>query len=370
MPVATKTKTSKTEGTSSVSASIATLKKLAPGAYKKNRDKPAEAKGRIDLPTGITRGVAQFTSYKFGKTKEGNNKGSLYLTLTGIVKRPEDCAGLRADKQMYFTPTKGTKERPGKSVEDLVDEAMNQLKLLGADLEGTDWDDLGPILDGLVTEGPHFYFHTWKGEATKAYPNPRTRTEFDGLATGFVDDGEASDVEVEDEEEEEVDDDASDKGEGDTSEDEDDASEADDESGDDDEAEAEEFVDYLALGKKADKKNQEAQALLTSAAEDNDISTDDYGTWSEVATALVSAQMAAAEEIDSRLFKDEDEEEEEAEVTLEKGDVMKYKPKGAKKASQVEVIKVLPKAKTCDVKALDTDKVYKAVPWSELVSAE
>ena len=87
-------------------------------------------------------------------------------------------------------------------------------------------------------------------------------------------------------------------------------------------------------------------------------------SWADVVEMIREAQGASEEEAEEET---EEEEEEAEEITPNKGDVYNYKPPKSKKTVEVEVIKVLSKAKTCDVKNLDDGKsIYKAVPWSQL----
>ena len=193
---------------------MAKLKKKSKGAWKRSRESAPAAKGSM-LPDGIVRGVAKLSSYKFDEDKNGNP----YFMLTGIVVEPSELAGQRATASHFI------KETQSKTVEQKLDGLSSDVQLLGGDVDGTEIDDLPGIIEGLVAEGPHFFFNTWKPD------NGQTMVFIQGLA----DDWEPEEEDADEEEEDDADEDSED--EEDEDEDEGDAEEADAEDEEDEEDE-------------------------------------------------------------------------------------------------------------------------------------
>jgi len=182
---------------------LAKLKKRAKGAWSRSREQAPKAKGS-QLPGGIIRGVAQLSSYKLDEDKNGNP----YFMITGIVKSPEELAGARAMVSHFIRVTQARGGRPGKSVEDKLNELSSDLQLLGIDVEGIDLDDIPDILKARVAEKPHFYFNTFAPPPTKDNPSPGTFVFVQGLAEDWEDDdGEEEPEDEEDDEEPDDDDD-------------------------------------------------------------------------------------------------------------------------------------------------------------------
>ena len=358
--------------TNPAAAAIAAMNKVAPGADKEYRDKPAESKGGM-LPAGL-RGIAELTGFKFDVKAEGFNKGKAFVAFRGAVKKCVDAQGNDYRGSLFyhevtFADGRGFGDKPGKKAKAKVDEAMNTMKLLGADLSDSVAKDWTRIMAAVIDERVHFHFRTWAMEPTPAQPNPRVNAEVIRVAEDFQDDeaGEEvvdnTEVEVVAEEEEVVE-------------------EAGEEVVEEEVTESEEGVDYVALGELADSTNKkrakeakEAAATLQTAAEEVGLDFEALGSWSEVAEALASAGGETADEGEAE---EEPEAEPEAEaepeqVTPVKGDVVEYKPvdpktkKPFKKAVQCEVIKVYGPKRKVDLKNLENGKtLYKDVSWDNL----
>ena len=185
-------------------ALFAEVDKKAPGVYAANREKEARVSGGR-LPPGIEGGVAQFTDWVMAKTKD--DRKTAYLTFTGVVKKPEELAGLQTRYTVWFEDSQDGKTK----VADRVDEAMNMAKLLGAELPEGSFKDMPKALDVLKEDGPHFRFRTWQGKATKKYPNPKVKEEWlqsfeydDDSVEEVVEDSTVTDEEVEETVEEET----------------------------------------------------------------------------------------------------------------------------------------------------------------------
>lgn len=294
-----------------------------------------------DLPAGISGGVARLVMCKFDTYKEGDNKGKPYFMAAGVVVSPKEfdgqiIEGLRT--QIGPEPLCDTPKSQGKrkTVGDRIAWVLNELRKLGVETEGVEIDDLDSIVEQLQEDGPHFRFRTWKGKATKQYPDPRTQHVWNGLAEGYeggdstadvIDNTDASEEEVEVEEEEE--------------------------------ASEEEEVSLEELGAAADDGDSDAIDQLTELAESLEIDHESLETYAMVAEAIAEAQEGGEEEEEA-----EEEEEEESSEPLAKGDVCHYKPPKGRKLIECEVTSVLTKAQTYTLKNLDDNKtIYKSVPW-------
>ena len=132
-------------------------------------------------------------------------------------------------------------------------------------------------------------------------------------------------------------------------------SEASEEEEEEEEASDEEEIDLDALGASADDSDGEAIEKLTELAKEYELDPDDsetYPDWATLATAIGEASQAG---------------EEAEEFTPTKGGIYMYKPKGAKKAIEVEVTMV--GGTTVTAKSLDDGKIFKSVPHEELTVA-
>ena len=106
--------------------------------------------GGGDLPAGIDAGKAQLIEAKLDEHKEGENKGKIYMMLTGIVVEPQQYAGLRAMKLIGLYDGK-----PGpnqKKQADRIAEALNEMRKLGVDTAGLSLDDWEAALEALKHE--------------------------------------------------------------------------------------------------------------------------------------------------------------------------------------------------------------------------
>jgi hypothetical protein len=298
--------------------------------------------------------ICQLTKCYFAQYEKGDNKGEYYFRAEGVVVSPSevivDAAGnvaakgntakIEGKQTSIMEPVCETKGRSRESIEDHVEWILNEMRKLGADTKGATGEDLEGLAAALVEEAPYFRLRTWRGEATKQYPNPRTNEVWQGAVEytpgeegdAVEDNTEEGDEEVETEEEP---------------------------------SEAEE-LDLEALGAAADEGDEEAQATLSEQAAEAGLDPDDYTTWADLATALLEAGS-------------EEEEEEATEIEAtgdpEAGEVWEYIPidpktkkKGKKKVS-VEVMSVVKGKKLATVKNLDDGKtLYKNVPWAELTA--
>lgn len=217
----------------STSRVLSKIKKKSKGAWKKSRSKEAQARGQ-QIPGGIIRGVAQFSKYNISETED--SKKTPYITLSAVVKEPEEYAGCPLSITHRFEET----ERA--SIEDKMDKFSSDLQLLGVDTEEITEDDWEDALKGLKQEGPHFYFNTrsWSFKNKDGETVDGVSIFIQGLAEDWDED---EDVTIEEEAEEESDEEA--EPEDDEEGDEDDADqEPEEEEGDEEEAEEEEDEDW------------------------------------------------------------------------------------------------------------------------------
>ena len=302
-----------------------------------------------NLPGGITGGVAKLVEAKIGVFKTGDNKGEKHVFLSGTVVEPKKAmnevkawkddrvvtvSNTEMEVEGLFTkqtlPLCEVTRKNGDVVEldDNVESALNEVRKLGGEdcTEGIESpEDLIEVLNSLKGEDIYFKFSTTASDPSAEYPDkPRIWHNWRG-STDYVEDDDDSTV---------------------------DDTEDDD---DDDDDDSEEFS-LLELGKRADDEDESCQLKLQELAEKAGIDADDYPKWSEVAEALES---------------DDDDEEDDPEdddepVTPKKGEVFKYKPPRARKATDSEVMAVFSGKETCNLKNLDTGKTYKGVAWGEL----
>lgn len=372
--------------------------------------------GGGDLPAGIELGIAQLATCKFGVYEKGDMKGEYFFMASGIVISPKKHEGIPVQglrTTIGPEPICETPNRSRKTVEDHIAWVLNEMRKLGVDTSELTADDLETTAQALQETKPHFRFRTWAGEPTKEYPNPRTNHQWSGVVDYEEAEEEAEDEVVDNTEEEEAAEEEVEEEVEETEEEE--ASE-----------EAEEEVDYLELGRQADKKDTDAEAQLAEKALEVGIEQDDIDSaknWVAVAKMVIAAIEASGEEEEAgeeeaedldalgaaadesdgdaidRLtqlaeengldpndgesypdwatlataigeaqgvegeVEEEAEEEEAAEPAV--GEVWYYKPKGAKKAVECEV--TLVGKTTVNLKNLDDGKtVYKGVPFDQI----
>lgn len=329
----------------SVSRTMAKMKKRAKGAWDRSRKKAARAKG-AQLPDGIVRGVAQFTDYKLAEDKKGNP----YVILQGTVKEPEDCDGLTAQRAHFIRET----ER--KTVEDKLDDLSSDLQLLGGyverdgeshllseDPEAIDLDDIPEVLENLKRDRPFFLFNTWKPA------DGDTMVFIQGLAEDFEPD---EDVEVEDEDPEpEVEEDEEPEAE---------------------EPEAEE--DEPAAFAEGDRVTVDGDWPGTVDWVEGDlagVTADEDGETYEADLDSLQPLEEEGGDDEEPPFEDEeaDGEDEEWEGP-EEGDVFLYQASPRGKAKEVVVLAVDADGQTVDLKREEDGKTFKKIPWDKLQGAE
>jgi hypothetical protein len=280
------------------------------------------------LPAGIENGVAQLVDCRFGQYEKGDNKGEYFFYAAGVITAPEAHNGvpIKGLRTSIIEPMHDTPGRKRATVDDHVEWVLNEMRKLGADTKNVEIEDLETLAAALKEEGPHFRFRTWKGEATKQFPNPRVNEVWNGLVDF---DGEVTSA-VEDNTEDT---------EGETG--------------------AAEEADLASLGNAADDDSDEAaqseaQVQLSEMCEAQGVDPDQYETWAEVAAVLSEGST-------------EGEQEAEGEVQPAIGEVWYYKPPKAKKKVEVDITAVFEGKKTVNCKNLEDNKTtYRSVPWDQL----
>lgn len=314
--------------------------------------------GVVNLPGGISNGIAKLIEAKFGKYAKGKYTGEDFFRAAGVVVSPEengDGVPVKGLQTSIMIPLCDTTNAAGEttSAEEHGARLLNELRKLGANTDEMEDDGLEELLEVLVEEGPYFRFTTSQSEATEQFPNPRVWENWHGNKglEDYVGDEDEEVTEDEPEPEEE---------------DEDEEVEEDgDEDGEEDEgSEDPKNLDELAAFADDDPdsdEGQEAAAALTELAEKNDLDPNEYESWADVVEALSESE------------EDEDEgsDEEEEEIVPEKEEVYFFKPPRKRKAVECEVTAVFKTKQTCNLKDLENDgKVYKGVAWSDLQTEE
>jgi hypothetical protein len=344
------------------SALAAKLGQAGAKAVEAHKDDEARV-GVAPLPAGIEGGVAQLTMCKFDVYKEGDLKGEFYFMAMGSVLKPREIGGVGIAglyTQLGPIPVCDTPKRTKKTVEEHVDEVLNHLRLLGVDTKEIPTEQ-GPAAVAAWLENaaaalqqsqPTFRFRTWIGTATPQFPTPRVQHswlgaceyEADGTEVPVVQDTTPEAV-VEDEQ-------------------------ADDSRTEEDQGDAGE--DLNALAEKADGGDRDAAEALQDMALKAGIKQkqiDATKDWAEVA-AMVQETPGGSEEAAGGETAEEEEAEPEP-VVPSKGSVYKFKAPKAKKLSECEVLQVMAKAQTVNLRDLDSPgkkTVYKDVPWDKLIA--
>lgn len=288
------------------------------------------------LPPGIENGVAKLVDCRFSQYEKGANKGQPFFLAVGVVQSPETHDGVRivGRRTMIMEPLCETPSRSRKTIDDHVAWVMNEMRKLGAPTEDIgDASELEELAKTLKMAQPSFRFRTWIGEKTEQFPNPRVNEVWEGA------------TEHEDEPEGAVEDESVDETEEETVEPEEEAAE--EESGD----------DLDALASAADEGDAAAGTRLTELAMEAGLTKkqiDGAKSWAALVEQMGEGDSEPAAKAAPSSAK------------IAKGDIYFYRPKGAKKAVEVEVTAVNAKSSTADVVSLDDKKAYKGVAFNDL----
>lgn len=375
------------------------------GIHKEVKGEETKVNDFGDLPPGIEDGRAQLTSVKIGKFATGDNKGKPFFSAQATVISPKKymntsvngtelgmvkCEGrltrLRPEP-MCDTP----KARGRKTLKEHLSWVENILRILGVETASLkNAKEIDAAIAQLNKDQPIISFRTWRGRATKAFPNPGVNHTWLGLADVEEEQEEEDEVQEADdavgatEEEEETDDTEEEEASDDETEEteEEEAEEGDDEAED-------EAPDLDALAEAADDNNDdEAIAKLKELAKEAGIPTKQVSKakkWADVAAMLKekaggeeeSEEESSEEEGETEETTDEADEGAEGEWVPEVGQLYFYKPKDkatgkpVKKAIECEITEVDEDSKT--VKLLNnSDKKtrYAKVPFDKLIGSD
>lgn len=147
--------------------------------------------GMVDLPAGITGGIARLAVAKIDEYKEGKNKGELYAMFRGIAITPETHNDVRVKGQgvMMMVPlcetTRNTKDGPKTiSFDDNWGVFLNELRKLGINTQNMPHTAVDAVLLGLEKSKPLFRFSTrgWTPPPSQREPNPKEMVfvQYDG----------------------------------------------------------------------------------------------------------------------------------------------------------------------------------------------
>lgn len=342
--------------------------------------------GIVNLPPGISGGVAQLVTAKWDEYKVGTKyAGKPYVLLRGIALRPAEHRGVPVRGQgvmltipLCDTPDRKCNGQPG-TMENWLAELMNEFRKLGIEIgDDSSPDDIEAFLAALQEEKPHFRFSTrgWTPPATPQSPNPDEMvfTQFDGRCDAPDEESSAaSGVQDQTGQRTSRNGPATSAGRpvpktapAETSADEF------NEFGDSSEP------DLDALAEDAANGDDEAIAQLTELAVAAGRSEEDVGNalkWETVVEWIRAASEGGEEAPEGEEEPAAEEEEEPWEP--KKTDIYLYKPldpktkRPVKKAIECEVTAVDKKTNTVQLKNLDNPKlVYKNVKWDDLEGDE
>jgi hypothetical protein len=300
---------------------LAKQKQLTKGAWKNSKKKEAKA-GFKPLPNGIENGVAKVIGGGFEQDKNGKP----YYWVKFKVVAPAEHADLEHRKNYFLAPTKN------QTAEQRMDKLSSDLQHCGVNVGEIEESELPDAIENIGDDDRYVEFRTWKGKATKDFPNPETMMFLNQYLEDYTPDEDGVTDEAEPEEE---------------------ADESQDETEEEveEEAEAEEEVEA------EEEAEPEVPASKPSSKKPSTKSSKPTGKSSKAS----GKPSPKAEPTESA---------EEAEYEPQPNEVWNYKANPKAKAVEVKVIKVYPNQREVTVKRLDNDKILKEVSWDSLIGAE
>lgn len=301
--------------------------------------KDNETKGAGDfkpLPAGIRGGIAQVSDCGFDSF-ERSGVDVPYFFARATIKEPQEFANeVLEGRQTSIMMT--LEETDFNTFQESVDAVLNEMRKLGVDTSKIDLNDFENELEGLASAikvaMPYTKFGTKRGKKkTEKYPDGRVYENWNGHCAYESTNGES---------------------EGDSTEGfskpQEDAQEP---SGD------ESDIDYLALGKAADKGDRVREKQLISACESFDVDYEKIDSWLEVAELVVAKiTNGDAKAID----------------VPEKDGIYLYSPpgKGGRKKKAIPCEVLFNNIGECqsNLKNVKTNDIYSDVPWDELSDVE
>lgn len=333
-----------------------------------HKDDETVIKGGGNLPEGIEGGIAQVVECKFDTHKDGDHKGEIYFYMGAVVVEPKYIGHRKIEGQRTSVtePVYDTPDRTRKTVEDHIAHIMNEMRKAGADTASMDPSDEGALesLAASIKEaGPFITFRTWKGKkaTTGPYANkePMVQEQWQGLAEY---DGEAA---AEAAAEDAVQDRTPAPPRGTTAK----APTAAKPAAKAPAASTE--ADPVALGTAADGGDTDAAKALEAIGDGLGVSSGDYGTWAEVAEAVLAAQGGGGTELpdDAAAAAASGDESFDGSDAAKEATWFFRKPR-ARKYTEGEVTAVFPGQKTCNFKDLATGEITQKVAWDALKATD
>lgn len=331
-----------------------------------------------NLPGGIRNGIAKVVSCKVDVFKSGPDKGEQYFRCAAVTVEPKKVDGIPVEgiQTSYMEALCDTAGNTPKNFEEHLDNVYNFLRQMGIDTAEFDGeDDFTTAMSDLVEAAPHIRFSTSLGKSTPDYPDPKVFENWGGVVDYEEDEDDddivdETDVTVEDEPEKDEEEETEEE---ETEDDEEEEETEDDDEEEDEDEEEEKPVDLKAMGKLADKdEDEDAIEAISDAAELVDVDCEDFEKWVDAVKAILKAQKAAAKKPSKKVKEEEeeteDEDDDDDDFEPEKGETYLYKPVGKRKPVECEVTSRNKSQKTCNLKNLATNKTYKAVSWDKLES--
>jgi hypothetical protein len=153
--------------------------------------------GFVNLPPGISGGVAELKECKIREHESGDLKGELYAYFVGIALTPDFHRGVKVrgqrvtlmvslcdtPKRKIKDPTAPSGERP-RMFRDNYADFLNELRRFGKETKGLAFGQIEAVCFALEKAHPCFHFSTkgWTPKATAQNPSPSEMvfTQFDG----------------------------------------------------------------------------------------------------------------------------------------------------------------------------------------------
>ncbi len=164
------------------------LGSLGAKAVKEHANDPTSY-GNVQLPPGITSGVAQLTKCYFDKHKDGPNQGKYFFRAAGVVVEPKEVehngqvVPVAGQQTSIIVGIYDVQRNAGTVTVDMqIANVLNEMRKLGGQqfTEGAGVEDLEQLAATLQESQPYFRFSTSQGKPTPQYPNPRTFENWHG----------------------------------------------------------------------------------------------------------------------------------------------------------------------------------------------
>lgn len=179
--------------------------RLSKGLQGHAKDETTYDREFINLPPGISGGIAKLADAKIGEYARGQYQGEKFVYLAGVVLSPEEVTyaekvwadgkvstlkprtvETRGQRTGLTLPLCDTKNQDGKEtdLDEHISRMLNELRKLGGEEFTQDIDSeeaLEAALAALVEAAPKFRFSTSASDPTEQWPNPRTWENWHGV---------------------------------------------------------------------------------------------------------------------------------------------------------------------------------------------